>query len=272
GPEATVLQSRPSIESRDSPSVSPLSTETPQNERAMNPRPETHLRPDRVALHVECAKAAPPPGRRGRLLLGICLLLPFVLSGCASLRRPSRPANPAPIGPFETRGIASWYGNEFNGRRTANGERYDQNGLTAAHRTLPFGSRVAVTNLENGETVVVKINDRGPFAKDRILDLSYGAAREIGVVGPGTARVQLDLLDGPGVPPRYTVQIGAFSDPERANALHDQLQGTYPEVYVRSDGVWNRVQVGAFADRDHAEEVRRELAALGMSAFVIAGQ
>jgi len=121
-------------------------------------------------------------------------------------------------------------------------------------------------------STVVKVNDRGPFAKDRILDLSYGAAKAIGLVGPGTGVVQLELVDGPAPPPRYTVQVGAFSVPERANELHDRLQSTFPEVYVQTDGTWYRVQVGAFGERDQAEDMRRELAALGMSSFVIAAQ
>ncbi len=204
-------------------------------------------------------------------LLSIALL-PLVLFGCSSLRRPvaskTRPTSGS-IGSFADRGVASWYGGEFHGRRTASGERYDQNGLTAAHRTLPFGTRLSVTNLANGLSIVVKVNDRGPFAKDRILDLSYGAAKAIGLVGPGTGVVQLALVDGP---PHYTVQVGAFSLSSHANELHDRLQGTFPEVFVRSDGTWYRVQIGTFGEREQAEEMRRELAAFGMSALVIAAQ
>lgn len=200
------------------------------------------------------------------------VLLPFVLFGCSSLRKPvAQKATPS-IGPFYSKGEASWYGPGFHGRRTANGERYDQYGLTAAHRTLPFGTRLTVTNLANGSSVVVKVTDRGPFAKDRILDLSYGAAKVIGLVGPGTGVVQLELVDGPAPPPRFTVQVGAFSAPERAHDLQDRLAGTFPEVYVQTDGTWFRVQVGAFGERDQAEGMRRELAALGMPAFVIAAQ
>lgn len=91
-------------------------------------------------------------------------------------------------------GIASWYGPGFHGRSTANGERYDQNGLTAAHRTLPMPSMVRVTNLENGRTEVLKVNDRGPFAKDRIIDLSKKSAERLGVIGKGTARVRVEYL------------------------------------------------------------------------------
>ena len=92
-------------------------------------------------------------------------------------------------------GMASYYGSEFAGSRTANGERFDPDAMTAAHRTLSFGSRVAVTNLANGQEVIVRINDRGPWGKGRIIDISHAAAREIGMHRSGTARVKLELLD-----------------------------------------------------------------------------
>ena len=91
-------------------------------------------------------------------------------------------------------GMASYYGKEFSGRRTANGERFNPGGLTAAHRSLPFGTKLQVTNLRNGKKVVVRITDRGPFAKGRVLDLSYGAARAVGMVSSGTAKVKMERL------------------------------------------------------------------------------
>lgn len=91
-------------------------------------------------------------------------------------------------------GTASWYGGKFHGRKTANGERFDQHALTAAHRTLPFGTKVRVTNERNGRSVVVRINDRGPFAKGRVIDLSRAAAERVGMVGSGTARVRLEVV------------------------------------------------------------------------------
>jgi len=92
-------------------------------------------------------------------------------------------------------GVASFYGEDFHGRKTANGEIYDMHAMSAAHRALPYNTRVLVTNLDNGKKVEVRINDRGPFVKGRIIDLSYGAARKIGMVGPGTARVRLEVLE-----------------------------------------------------------------------------
>jgi rare lipoprotein A len=94
--------------------------------------------------------------------------------------------------------MASYYGDSLHGRRTASGERFDMHALTAAHRTLPFGTRVEVTNLENGRSVVVRINDRGPFVEGRVIDLSQAAARELRFLGHGTTRVRLKVLNGGG--------------------------------------------------------------------------
>src|SRR5438067_7937341 len=142
------------------------------------------------------------------------LLIVLVVSGCATARvstpastpaPPPRAAVPAPSPPrlpapapedFEQTGVASWYGRQHHGKRTASGEAYDMNALTAAHRTLPLGTRVRVTNLENGRSVDVRINDRGPFAGRRVLDLSYAAAQRLGAVGTGLFRVSLKTIAG----------------------------------------------------------------------------
>jgi len=125
---------------------------------------------------------------------GVGLLLALLAAGCATAR-PMMAGAPRQIG------IASYYGREHDGRRTASGERFDMGEMTAAHRTLPFGTRVRVTNLGNGRQVVVTINDRGPWKKGRIIDVSYGAAKQLGLVGPGTARVRVDVLqNGPAGP------------------------------------------------------------------------
>jgi rare lipoprotein A len=203
------------------------------------------------------------------LPLLVLLLLPLFTTACSTTRPTLRPSGPRTSGSVE-RGIASWYGPGFDGRRTASGERYRRSSMTAAHRSLPFGTRVQVKNVENGATVVVTINDRGPFARGRVLDLSYQAARELGVSGPGTANVELAILGEDPPATRYTVQVGAFSDPDYALLLHRELKRTYPEAYVHSDGIWNRVQVGLFTDRENAEDLRRELGAMGMSAIVVA--
>jgi rare lipoprotein A len=121
-----------------------------------------------------------------------------LFTGCArktSARVPSS-VKPAPIGETES-GIASWYGAPYNGRRSANGEVYDMEKLTAAHRTLPFDTWVEVTNLENKKRIDVRITDRGPFVKGRIIDLSLAAAREIDMVAAGTVRVKLKVIQKP---------------------------------------------------------------------------
>jgi rare lipoprotein A len=108
---------------------------------------------------------------------------------------PKRAPEPDPVRRGWTQeGIASWYGKPYHGRKTASGERYDMHELTAAHRTLPFGTRVRVVRLDNGRDVVVRITDRGPFHEGRIIDLSKRAAREIGLIEPGTARVRIEVV------------------------------------------------------------------------------
>jgi rare lipoprotein A len=227
---------------------------------------------------VHCQPA--PPGSllatpTGRALLVAFALLPVLLTAaCSGNRRPAPPSGPVSLGSGVERGTASWYGPGFNGHRTASGERYNMRELTAAHQTLPFGSLVEVRNLENGHAVVVRINDRGPFAKGRVIDLSYAAAREVGVFGPGTAEVELRVIgaDPAAETTHFTVQVGAFADPDLALILHRNLKRMYPEAFIHSDGLWNRVQIGLFDDRDNAESLRRELAAMGMNAVVVVAQ
>jgi len=202
-------------------------------------------------------------------LLAVLVLCQLLAVGCSNNRKP---AGPTSLGVPIERGIASWYGPKFHGRATASGERYNMNDLTAAHPSLPFGTKVGVRNTRTGREVVVRVNDRGPFSKNRIIDLSYAAAREVGVVGPGTASVELYLVPAAGPPPRYTVQVGAFSEPERAVALHREIARLYPEAVVDSDGTWNRVQIGAFDHREEAENLRRELAVIGMTAVVVSAR
>jgi len=209
------------------------------------------------------------------VLTAVSLLLPFLSLACSANRHPA----PQPVivkAPMQ-RGTASWYGPSFQGRRTASGERYDMHEYTAAHPSLPFGTVLEVRNIENGRSVKVRVNDRGPFTHKRIIDLSYAAAKDIGAVLPGTAVVELFLAsqqkqqDTPA-PARYTVQVAAFSEGERAEALRRELTPMYPETVVLSDGTWNRVQVGIFDEQNRAEDLRRELAAIGLSSIVVAAR
>ncbi|MBN2188039.1 MAG: septal ring lytic transglycosylase RlpA family protein [Chitinispirillaceae bacterium] len=121
----------------------------------------------------------------------------FLLSGCGGTSRYGRaqPADGQVSSPFRQTGIASYYAKDFHGRATANGEKFDMYALTAAHRTLPFNTRVKVTNLSNGREVTVRINDRGPYVKDRIIDLSFAAAEKIGLIVSGTAKVKIEAVN-----------------------------------------------------------------------------
>lgn len=101
------------------------------------------------------------------------------------------------VNKFSQTGIASWYGRQFHGKKTASGDVFDQNGLTAAHRSLPMNCYVKVTNKSNGKSVIVKVNDRGPFSSNRVMDLSYGAAKQIGLVNAGSGNVVIERIDNP---------------------------------------------------------------------------
>ena len=171
-------------------------------------------------------------------------LLACAAAGCArrSARVPS-PAAPARVGSIET-GVASWYGTPYHGRRAASGEIYDMEQLTAAHRSLPFETWVEVTNLSNGKIVNVRINDRGPFARRRIIDLSQAAARDIEMLRPGTARVRLRVIPPPAgarlaSPPKpaapvawYAVQAGAFADRNHADSLCAAMVEAFADARV----------------------------------------
>src|SRR5437016_9624209 len=165
-----------------------------------------------------------------------------VAGGCALFRAPQ----PPPLVDGVQVGVASWYGPGFHGNRTANGEIYDQFELTAAHPSLPLGTRAMVTNLANGRAVEVRINDRGPFVDGRAIDLSYAAARTIGMIGPGTSRVRIDVL-GPAVAPPpplvpppvrdlpttlFLVEVASLSDAGRAEHLASVLKSRLPETFV----------------------------------------
>ena len=191
------------------------------------------------------------------------------LTGC------SAGVAPGPVPGVPQTGIASWYGPGFHGHATTSGECYDQHGFTAAHPTLPLGTRARVTNLDTGRSVEVRINDRGPFVKGRAIDLSYAAATSIGMVGPGTAPVRIEVAARPaGGYSRvaYAVQVGAFNEETKARALRTDLAPRYSDVYIspvrgRAE-VFYRVRVGPYPDRVVAERRAEELGGLGLLAVV----
>jgi rare lipoprotein A len=174
-------------------------------------------------------------------------------------------------------GRASWYGPGFHGNRTSSGEVYNQHDLTAAHQTLPLGSRVMVTSLANGRSVELRINDRGPFVDGRIIDLSYGAAKALDLVGPGTERVRIERLEDDVVSPSsmvtYAAQAAAFRDGRKAVALKDSLDGRFSDVYmspVRTpENLYYRVRTGPFFRRVDAATRARQLGRLGYPAIVV---
>jgi len=241
------------------------------------------------------------------LPLSVCIgVLFFLLSCAAPEKRPAPvPGYPKPykIGKhwyqpmkhargFRERGTASWYGKDFHGRKTASGEAYNMYAMTAAHKTLPLGTYVKVRNLNNGKTVDVRINDRGPFVRGRIIDLSYEAARRIGLVGAGTApaevvalgslketvvggKVQRTLVPGNYYVGDFTIQVGAFKHKENAVRLRDKLGETYKNthitVYESAKGTFYRVRVARCKALDQARKYAGSLQANGYpDAFVVA--
>lgn len=181
----------------------------------------------------------------------------------------------APVPAYAEEGIASWYGPTFDGKRASDGEIYDMRLMVAAHRTLPFGSIVRVTNLDNGLQTQVRIIDRGPFVNGRIIDLSLAAARSLKLVGPGTAHVRIELLSSPApLTGDFTVQVGAFSLRDNAERLRMQLSGRYMPVFIEEtnapNGHFFRVRVGKVPSQDAAQRLAATLATQGgLQPFVV---
>lgn len=174
--------------------------------------------------------------------------------------------------------MASWYGggDGFDGKPTASGEIYDASGMTAAHRELPLGTVVDVTNLDNGRSVRLRINDRGPFLKGRILDLSQEAARQLGVIGPGVARVRIEVVSPPSAPPTpaaragpWAVQVGSFAEPDRAARHADRVRAAGQPAYLEPYNGLSRVKVGPFPSREEAQSVLASLEAAGFEGIVV---
>ncbi len=240
-----------------------------------------------------------------------CLLVASLLSSCTGIHGPrsvppagglqpnASGAEPLPTTRVQV-GVASWYGKEFHGRPTASGEIYDMYQPTAAHLTAPLGTYALVTNLENGQSIRVRINDRGPYKYRRILDLSYEAARQLDLVRSGTGRVQVDflaepalvvqptvtpvdtspdqrnsvqVLETPGTQP-VAVQVGAYQDQNNAVRAQKTLTIMYPNVWISMapEGTQplHRVRLGPFNNRDEAERVVHVVKARGYIAQVIA--
>ena len=209
------------------------------------------------------------------LLLIALLLASFVLSGCGKKHHVAAVTPSAPqIRATET-GLASWYGHPYHGRAAANGEIYDMEKLTAAHRTLPFGSWVRVTNLSNNRIVDVRIIDRGPFVDGRIIDLSHAAAEVIGSVGAGLAQVRLDILSTPENAARenwFAVQAGAFAEKERGERLRSSMEREFGAARLALRGgalpLW-RVLVGQERSEDAANVLAQRVRRMIGTGFVV---
>jgi rare lipoprotein A len=179
---------------------------------------------------------------------------------------------------YVEKGLASWYGKGFNGRQTASGETFSEREMTAAHRKLPLGTKVMVENLDTGAQVELKINDRGPYVKRRIIDLSRAAADSIGLVEGGIGRVRVVVTE-PAPKPQdikedavYEVQVGAFEEQGDAHWVLEQLQERYPKAYSEPRdgplGRYYRVRIGPFDTPEQAEKVARILKRQGHRIFV----
>lgn len=181
--------------------------------------------------------------------------------------RPPSAENQSVIpGQWVEQGIASWYGVPFNGHRTSDGEIYNMYEYTAAHRTLPFGSIVQVTDLANGRQIDVRINDRGPFVNNRVIDLSYSAAKALGMIGPGTAPVRLQVISGPNpMAGFFGVQVGAFQVEANAERLRAGLAARYSPItivpYDSPGGLFYRVRVGRLPTEQAAQQLAAQLRA-----------
>lgn len=244
-------------------------------------------------------------------MLGI--FLAFFLSGCTTVKlsseaprksSPGHTSRPKPykaLGKwyqpiesshgFRQRGLASWYGKKFHGRKTSNGETYDMYEISAAHKTLPFDTYVRVHNLSNGKKLEVRINDRGPFVRGRIIDLSYKAARELGIVGPGTATVEIVAL-GVAVKQEteikteksykpvdyysgnFTFQVGAFIDRQNAEKRKAELDQKHKNAHIakfnNGSEIFYRVRVGKFSTLEQARAYEKVLSDDGYEPIIIA--
>lgn len=216
--------------------------------------------------------------RRTLIKMLFLLSAALILASCAAFE-----PEVSPEGVQE--GIASWYGRDFHGKPTSSGEIYDMYAMTAAHKTLPLGTTVEVTNIENGRRIDVVINDRGPFVAGRIIDLSYTGAKRLDIVDTGVARVRLKVTgrdekyvkyikfqdSGPGE--LYVVQLGAFVDMANAERLKTALEWKYSGVYMLRAEVngrtFYRVRMGRSKDRDKAKDAAQTLAQEGYPVVIM---
>jgi rare lipoprotein A len=218
--------------------------------------------------------------QRSLFQLSLITISVLLFAACGIVRTASTPD----YGPIDTSdnlvieaGVASWYGSKFHGKLTANGETYNMNDLTAAHKTLPFNTVVLVENLDTGKSVVVRINDRGPYVGNRIIDLSRRAAREVDMENAGTANVQLFLVDEGDRPlterntssrETFTVQLASYNTMREAQAFSTKLNGSRVEQVNVSGRTVYRVYYGSYNSADDARKTLHRLESQGLDGFV----
>ncbi len=199
-----------------------------------------------------------------KILLFILVLVSFYMQSCSYVpfisSRTPQPLKSVNVG-YTEEGLASWYGPNFQGQLTASGEIFDMYKLTAASRTLPLNIYAKVTNLNNNLSTIVKINDRGPFVSGRIIDLSYEAAKQIGMINSGIAPVKITVVSPNyyllAANERFTIQVGAFTDFKNAFDYRNYLSQKFPDVYISSfytgKVTYFRVRIGVFDSQEQAK-------------------
>lgn len=219
--------------------------------------------------------------QRNTLYLLFLVLISTYLSSCGIVRTASETDRRTSSSTSGNRviesGVASWYGSKFHGKATANGETYNMNDLTAAHKTLPFNTVVRVENMDNGNSVIVRINDRGPYVDNRIIDLSRKAARDIDMENAGTANVRLYLVREGDRPlttqntssrETFTVQLASYNSEQEAKIFSDKINGTRVERVNISGRTVYRVYYGIYRTADEARKDQKKLADQGYEGFV----
>jgi len=213
-------------------------------------------------------------------VMGLVFSLMIIAAACGPSKKEIRyePFDPGKKILYREVGLVSWYGEEYHGRKTANGEIYDMYAMTAAHRTLPFNTRVRVTNLENGKKADLRINDRGPFIPGRIIDLSKSGAQVLGILGQGTAKVTVEATGFAGgelssLEGTFAVQVGAFAEKDNAVRFQLLLEKKHPNVHVV---LWEsnikrlyRVRVGSFRTEAEARRYAAILRQENLGGFIV---
>jgi peptidoglycan lytic transglycosylase len=205
------------------------------------------------------------------------IVVASLVAACSTQWSSQQPPSAVTLTGPSVMGIASWYGPGFNGRRTSSGSIYNQEDFSAASTLFPLGTQLAVTNLTNGRSTAVLVNDHGPYVDGRDLDLSHRAAVDLGIVKPGTARVRMDVLStppgGPPLGPRYFVQVGSFADEANAQRLGEQLKRYYGDVRIIEATFeasrYYRVRMGMFMDRTSAEQRALTISRMGLRSVII---